>query len=526
MTAKVLVAEKIADDGIERLLEKGYEVDELYGLSPAELLAKIGGYDALIVRSNTQVTAELLNAASRLKIVGRAGVTVDNIDIPAATEKGIIVCNAPTSNTVSTAEHTMALMLACARFIPQANASMKAGRWDRAHLVGRELYGSTLAIFGLGRIGGLVAERARAFGMHLIGYDPYCRPERAEALGVKLYSSIEDILPQADFISVHMPKTLETIDMFGPDEFAAMKDGVVLINTARGGIYNLESLADFIAAGKIGAVAIDMFEEEPCLKSPLHDFENVILTPRIASATVEAQRRASLQIADDVISGLEGSLVATALNLHSSAVDAEGQIGPYVAACQMMGRILAQLAPEIPRTLEVTAAGTLMGADLSVLLAGALSGILSYKSDALVTPANAETIAHRHGITASARSEYDAHEYASTVTIVADDLEIAAMISSPSAATRLVSLRGYRIDLAPAKHCLIFEYGDTPGKLGIIGTVLGEENINITTMQIGTSDEGDNALVFMNVDTEVPERVLIQLEEKISDLKNIWSIKL
>ncbi|NGM16626.1 phosphoglycerate dehydrogenase [Xiamenia xianingshaonis] len=526
MAKKVLVADKIARGGIEALEAKGFEVEERFGMTPEELKEVIGDYDALIVRSATQVTSDVLAAGGKLKIVGRAGVTVDNIDIDAATEAGIIVCNAPTSNIVSTAEHTIALMLACARHIPQASASMKAGKWERAGFIGDELFGATLAIFGLGRIGGLVAERARAFGMRLIGFDPYCRPERAEALGVELFADMEDVLAQADFITVHMPKTPDTIGMFGPDEFAAMKDGVVLVNTARGGIYDVKALADFVAAGKIGAAAIDMFEEEPCLDSPLHGFDNVILTPRLAAATRQARERASVQICEDVASGLEGSLVSTALNLRPVSPEAESQVGPYVPTCQMMGRILAQLSSGLPSNLTVTAAGTLMGADLSLLLAGALAGILSYKSDSVVTPSNAEAIAHRHGVNATARSEYDAHEYASLVTLQADDLEVSAMISGPASHTRLVSLLGYRLDIAPAKHSLVFEYGDEPGRIGIIGTVLGEAGINISTMQIGTNDREECALVYLNVDREVSDEVVAELRERLGDVNNLWRLKL
>ena len=298
MTKKVLVTEKLAQAGLDRLAEKGLQVDVKLKMSTDELIEAIPEYDALVVRSATHVTREVVAAASKLRIIGRAGVGVDNVDVEAATEAGIIVCNAPTSNIVSAAEQTMCLMLACARNTAQANASMHAGEWSRGKFCGSELYEKTLAIFGLGRIGGLVAERARAFGMHLVGYDPYCSPERAEQLGVALYDNMEELLPLADFITVHLPKTDETIGMFGPEQYAAMKDGVILVNVARGGIYNIESLADFLAAGKIGAAGIDVFEEEPCTQSPLHEFPNAILTPHLGAYTYEharAARRGSAQ---------------------------------------------------------------------------------------------------------------------------------------------------------------------------------------------------------------------------------------
>ncbi|MEI3230977.1 MAG: hydroxyacid dehydrogenase [Gordonibacter pamelaeae] len=267
MTKKVLVAERLADAGLAVLRDKGYEVDVKLKMPPEELIATIPAYDALIVRSATKVTREVIEAGKNLRIIGRAGVGVDNVDVEAATERGVIVCNAPTSNIVSAAEHTMALMLACARNVAQANASMHEGLWERTKFTGVELYEKTLAIFGLGRIGGLVAERARAFGMRLVGYDPYCSPERAEQLGVTLYDDVDAIVPLADFITVHLPKTKQTIGMFGPDQYARMKDGVILVNAARGGIYNVDSLADFLAAGKIGAVGLDVWENEPCTEA-------------------------------------------------------------------------------------------------------------------------------------------------------------------------------------------------------------------------------------------------------------------
>ena len=289
---KVLVTEKIADVALETLRAKGYQVDVKLDLSPQALAEAIADYDALIVRSATNVTADILDAAQNLKIIGRAGVTVDNIDIEAATERDIIVCNAPVSNIVTAAEHTFALLLACARNVCQANASMHAGQWERAPFTGVELYEKTLAIFGLGRIGGLVAERARAFGMNVVGHDPYCSPERAQALGVTLLEDVDEICAIADFITVHLPLTEDTHHMFGPQQFARMKDGVIVVNTARPGIVDQKALADFLAAGKVRSCGIDVFEEEPCTTSPLHEFPNAILTPHIAAVTYEAQHRA------------------------------------------------------------------------------------------------------------------------------------------------------------------------------------------------------------------------------------------
>ncbi|WP_080803616.1 phosphoglycerate dehydrogenase [Arabiibacter massiliensis] len=526
MTKKVLVTEKLADAGVELLRGKGFEVDVRLGLSPEELIAAIPAYDALIVRSGTQVTREVVEAGERLRVIGRAGVGVDNVDVDAATERGVIVCNAPTSNIVSAAEHAFALMLACARMVPQANASMHAGKWERGSFTGVELYEKTLAIFGLGRIGGLVAERARAFGMKLIGYDPYCSPERAEQLGVTLYDDVDAIVPLADFITVHLPKTRETIGMFGPDQYARMKDGVILVNAARGGIYNVDSLADFLAAGKIGAVGLDVYEDEPCTQSPLHEFPNAILTPHLGASTKEAQLRAGVQTAEYVAAGLAGSIVPTALNMAPVPPEVMDAVGPYVPACQMMGSMLAQIHGEIPQFLKLTAAGALADADTSILVAGTLKGLLSYKNVATVTPVNAEAVARRHGIKVDALFSPDAGGYASTVSVVADGTEAACTLAGEGQGARLVSLFGYKLDIAPAGQSLVFEYVDAPGRVGAIGTVLGEAGINITTMQIGTKPEERCALAYMNVEGEVTPDVLDRLRAELKDLKSLWHVKL
>ena len=522
---KVLVADRVAKEGIDVLRDKGYDVDVMLDLTEDELANVIAPYDAIIVRSATPVTRRVIGAADNLMIIGRAGVGVDTIDLDAATERGVIVCNAPTSNIMSAAEHTMALMLACARQLPQANASMHEGKWERSKFLGKELYEKTLAIFGLGRIGGLVAERARAFGMKIIGHDPYCSPERADQLGVELFERVEDVLARADFITVHLPKTPETIGMFGPEEFAAMKDGVVLVNAARGGIYNMKSLADFVAAGKIFAAGIDMFEEEPCTDSPLHEFDNVLLTPHLGASTHEAQVRAGVQIAEYVSSGLEGSIVPTALNMALVPPEMMDAVGPYVPACQMMGRILAQILGCIPKTLRIEAAGTIANVDASILVAGALDGILAYRRAGSVTPVNVDSVANRHGIKVDTASIADADEYASAVKVVADGVEVGATLFGSMQRPRIMSLLDYKIDIAPAKQSLVFEYVDAPGRIGAIGTVLGEAGVNITTMQIGTKPTERTALVYMNVEGDVSDKVLEKLNGAL-EFKNVWAFNL
>ena len=525
MSKKILVTDKIAPEAIAMLRDAGYQVDVRLEISHEDLVKAIPGYHALIVRSGTAVDREVLTAATKLRIVGRAGVSVDNIDLAAATERGIIVCNAPASNIISAAEQAFALMLAAARKIPQAHASMKAHEWRRSDFEGVELYGKTLGIFGLGRVGCLVAERARAFGMNVIAHDPFCSRARAVDLGITIFDEVEDVLSRADVVSVHLPKTPDTYGMFGPNEFAAMKDGVIVIDTSRGGIVNAKSMADFIAAGKIAACGVDVWEEEPCTDSPLHGFDNVVITPHLGASTREAQLRVGKMIAEYVMNGLEGSVVPSALNLAPMPPEVVDAIGPYVPACKLIGNTLAQLRSDIPTKLILTTAGTIAGCNTDILTASVLDGILSYKSSIRVTSVNVDSLARRHGIRAESQSTADAGEYASYVMVQADDLAMACTFTEAGMTPRIVSLLGYKIDIAPAKHSLIFEYEDRPGRIGIIGTILGEEGINITTMQIGTKPEEQNALVYMKVAQEVPKRVLERLEHAM-DMHNLWYIRL
>lgn len=521
---KVLVTEKVADIAVETMENKGYQVDVRLNLSPEQLAEEIAEYDALIVRSATNVTSDILDGARNLKIIGRAGVTVDNIDIEAATERDIIVCNAPVSNIVTAAEHTFALLLACARNVCQANASMHAGLWERVPYTGVELFEKTLAIFGLGRIGGLVAERARAFGMNVVGHDPYCSPERAQALGVTLLEDVDEICKTADFITVHLPLTDDTFHMFGPRQFSQMKDGVIIVNTARPGIFDTKVLADFLAAGKVRSCGVDVFEEEPCTTSPLHEFPNAILTPHIAAVTYEAQQRAGAQIAEYIWEGLEGSIVPTAINISPLPPEVIDLVGPYAPACQMMGRLLAQINGEMPKLLKIEACGLLAQSDIRVLIAGLMDGLLSYRRVGSITPANAEAVAARHGIKLDIALKPDAEEYASSVRAVADGTEVAATVFGISQSPRIVSLMGYKIDLVPTKSSLLMRYEDAPGRIGVIGTLLGNADVNITTMQIAVSQDG-TALVYFNVVGEVTEKLLRQLREAIPSL-DLWRLSL
>lgn len=522
MASKVLVTEKIADEGLSILRSRGYEVVELLDASEAELKEALADADGLIVRSATHVTPELLDQAKRLKVIGRAGVTVDNIDIEAANERGIVVCNAPTSNIISAAEHTMALLLACARNVCQANASVHSGSWARHRFMGQELFGKTLAIFGLGRIGSLVAERARAFGMELVAYDPYCSPDRAAQLDVTLMDSIDDILPVADFITVHLPLTPDTYGMFGPEQFAAMKNGVILVNPARGGIFDIASLADFVAAGKIASVGIDVFEEEPCTESPLHEFSSAILTPHISAVTHEAQVRAGTEIAEYIWAALEGSIVPTAINPTSIPPEIIGGVRPYLPAARVAGRMIQSLIG-IPKQVSVWLEGNTSDSDPAPIVAGVIDGILDYKSIGAVSLENAMTMAGRHGMDVLTEASKDAQGYESAIRIKADDMDISFTLYGLDNLPRVISFNGYRIDITPASLSLIFEYVDSPGRIGLIGSILGAADVNITTMQIGTKPEEKCALVYINVEGDITAEVMEELEGAM-DYKNLWKL--
>ena len=526
---KVLVTEKIADRGVTYLRDAGLDVDVCAGLSPEELLDIIPPYDALIVRSATKVTRGVIEAGRNLKVIGRAGIDVDKIDVDAATERGIIVCNAPTSNVVSAAEETLALMLSIARQIPQANASMKSGKWERSRFVGNELQGKVLAIIGLGHVGTLVAKRAAAFGMDLIGYDPYCSSELATALGVTLYDDIDDICPLADFITVHLPKTRGTIGMFGRKQFSLMKNGVYLVNCARGGIFDTEVLADYVSKGRIAGAAIDVFEKEPCTTSPLHEEERIILTPHLGASTREAQDRAGVQIAEAVVTGLNGGVVETALNVTLIPNDVMEALEPYIAASQMAGNVIAQLAHDDLAALTVNIRGPLSNMDAHMLGTAALNAILSANTDETVNLVNADLIAEQRGIKVIYNQDPESTSYTNVIDFRAkagiQEVEVGVTSTDADTRPRIVSLLDYDLDLIPGQHSMVVKCADEPGKLGIIGTLLGKHDINITGMEQSTDDAGGTAIVLMNINQEITDSIKSEIAEAI-DADDAWYIHL
>ena len=525
MSLKVLVTDAIAQCGLDYLRDKALEVDIRLGLSTSELADLIPRYDALIVRSRTKVTRDVIDAAQNLKIIGRAGLSTENIDIAAASERGVIVCNVPDSNITSVAEMTMCLMLMCARNAAQACASMQAGQWNREQYTGIELFGKTLLIVGLGRFGGLVAQRARAFGMNVLAYDPYCSADRATQLGVKLCATLATALPQADVVSLHLPKTVETTGMIGAQEFSQMKTGVILLNVSYAGTCDIKALSDFVAAGKIAAVGIDVYDEEPCTSSPLQEFPQVVLTPHLGPETYDAHNSCSMHIAEYIYAGLSGSLVPTAVNLSQVPAEVVDSVGPYIVACETAGAILGHLDDAIPRSLRVTMNGKLANCDASSLVAASLKGLLSSREVEHITTANYETMARCHGIALSCNNGLSRQGYSSQVDIAAGSMSVSVVVPDGVSSMRVVSFLGYDIDIVPSRNSVIFEYVDAPGRIGLIGTILGNAGVNISTMQISTKPAEQKALVYLNVSDVVPKHVLEEITSNIQ-LINSWQIAL
>ncbi len=526
---KVLVAEKIASSGVEKL-QAHFEVDVKTGMSPEELIETIPAYHGLIVRSATKVTRDVIEAAEHLEVIGRAGVGTDNVDQAAATERGIIVANAPTSNIVSAAEHTIALMLAQSRNIPQANASMKQCKWERSKFVGQEVDGKTLGVVGLGRIGTLVAERAKGLGMRILAYDPYLTDDRAARLGVDTAEDLEELLAESDYVTVHLPKKKETIGMFGPDEFAKMKDGVRLINTARGGIFQEEALIAALESGKVASAGIDVYEVEPCTESPLFGYEQVVVTPHLGASTKEAQGRAGVQIAEQVKAGLLGEPVTNAVNIAPVPPEVLEAIQPFMELADGLGAMLAQTLRGKTSRLEVVFIGGLADVDTRMLKTAVLKGFLSRITPEGINFVNAEYYAEQRGIAVTESKTAESHAYVNAIKVVGyigdgDAVSIGGALVGKKNEPRLTSLYGYGLDMTPSEHMSFFRYTDVPGMIGKIGTILGEHDVNIASMQVGREKIGGDALMGLNVDTPVGPDLLELIVSEVG-VEDAWSVDL
>jgi len=506
----VLLAEKLAPSAVA-LLGDDVEIRHVDGTDRPALLAAIADADALLVRSATKVDAEVLAAATRLKVVARAGVGLDNVDVAAATARGVMVVNAPTSNIVSAAEHAVALLLSAARHIPAADASLRQGQWKRSSFTGVELSGKTVGIVGLGKIGQLVAQRLAAFGVSLIAYDPYIAPARAAQLGIELLT-LEDLLARADIISVHLPKTPETNGLIGKDQLALTKPGVIVVNAARGGLVDEDALAEAVRSGHVGGAGIDVYVTEPTTASPLFELERVVVTPHLGASTEEAQDRAGTDVARSVQLALAGEFVPDAVNVQVGGVVGE-EVAPWLPLVQKLGHVLYALAGRLPSSVTVDVAGELAAEDVGVLSLAALRGLFTHVVEDQVTFVNVPVLAQTRGVTVELATAPESENFRSVVQLRAAMPDGAAVTVSGTLTGRaqvhkLVEVNGRHFDLRAEGDYLLLEYADRPGVMGRVGSLLGEAAVNIEAAQISQTTDGADAIMLLRVDRPIDPAVL------------------
>jgi D-3-phosphoglycerate dehydrogenase len=501
----VLIADKLAESTVAALGDQ-VEVRWVDGPDREKLLAAVPDADALLVRSATTVDAEVLAAAPKLKIVARAGVGLDNVDVDAATERGVLVVNAPTSNIHSAAEHALALLLAASRQIPAADATLREHTWKRSKFSGTEIFGKTVGIVGLGRIGQLVAQRIEAFGTHVVAYDPYVSPARAAQLGIELLP-LDELLARADFISVHLPKTPETAGLIDKDALAKTKPGVIIVNAARGGLVNEAALADAISSGHVRAAGLDVYSTEPCTDSPLFELPQVVVTPHLGASTEEAQDRAGTDVAESVRLALAGEFVPDAVNVGGGVVNEE--VAPWLDLARKLGVLAAALSDGAPTSLSVQVRGELASEDVEVLKLSALRGLFSAVIEDPVTFVNAPALAAERGVTAeiSTASESPNHRSVLDVRLAGHDgsrVNVAGTLSGPQLVEKIVQINGRNFDLRATGTNLVINYHDQPGALGKIGTLLGAAGVNIQAAQLSEDAEGPSATILLRLDRDVP----------------------
>jgi len=503
---KVLIKEKLAPEAVTFLQEQGFQVDSGTDWDADEMLARIPEYHGVIIRSNTKVTAEVIQAGTNLQVVGRAGVGVDNVDVKEATKRGVIVVNAPQSNVLSAAEQTIALMMACARNLAQAHADLKAGKWEKGKWGkgGVELRGKTLGILGLGRIGFLVAEDARGLGMNVLAYDPFVPAEKFHELGLERADSPDRIYREADFITVHLPKNAETLGFVDDDAFAKMKDGVRVINVARGGIIDEDAWARAIESGKVAASAVDVYPKEPTTESPLFKYDSVVCTPHLGASTVEAQLRAGTIIAEQVAAVLKGDFASNAVNIPLAPGDDADELMPFLGVCEQLGSLIVQIADGPVDAFEIGYGGGIARYDTRILTLGVLQGVLADKVDGPVNFVNVQNIAEERGITAKETKQPAAVDFLNLITVTTRDsqgeLSVSGTTLGPKHRPRLVKVYRQDLDIEPAPHMVFLRYADVPGMIGKIGTKVGEFGINIGQMSVGREVKDQKAVMGLTVD--------------------------
>lgn len=535
-TKRVLVTDHISEEGIEKLREFA-EVDVELELSTEELTERIAGYDALVVRSGTKVTKEIIEAGSmgRLKVIGRAGVGVDNVDVETATEKGILVVNAPEANTISAAEHTIAMLLSLSRKIPVANVSLKSGKWERKKHMGVEVNGKVLGIIGLGRVGSEVAKRAKGLGMRVVAYDPFIPEERGRELGIAL-SNFNEVLQVADFITLHTPLTKDTHHLIGKREFALMIDGVRVLNCARGGIIDEPALKDAIKSGKVAGAALDVFEREPPEERELLELDEVIVTPHLGASTAEAQKAAAMVIAEEVIEALKNKPVKNAVNMLYVEEELMESIKPYLELAEKLGLLSAQLIPRPGRIEEFNVsyegelgmAGEGIGKNRRLITTVILKSFLSWFTDG-VNYVNAEAIAKKFGIKVRESMTEEIENFSSLISITTitrtegeeEEKTVAGTIFGKDD-QRIVKIDGYRVDASPSGYMLICSFLDKPRVIGPVCMILGDRGINIAGMQVGREKVGGEAVMVLNVDSPVSDGII----EEIKKVENMFDVML
>jgi D-3-phosphoglycerate dehydrogenase / 2-oxoglutarate reductase len=510
---KVLVAEKIGASGIE-LLREHFEVDTAFDQEDFDLRSRIGEYDGILIRSATKMTPELIAAGERLRVIGRAGVGVDNVDVPAATKRGIVVVNAPQSNVVTAAEHTMAMLLALARRIPQAHASLTAGQWERSRFSGVELLDKTLAVAGFGRIGQLVAERAKGFGMKVLAMDPGVTPQRFEELGVERAEAKEDLLARADFLTLHLPKIPETVDFLDARAFSLMRDGVRIVNVARGGIVNEDDLFDALQAGKVAGAALDVFDEEPKTESRLFTLDNVVVTPHLGASTAEATDRAGFQAAEQIVAALDGGTVTSAVNAPALRPEDLAVLAPFLPLARALGRLATALNAQMGN-VHVEARGGIAERDARVLGTEVLVGVLTGLTEEDVNQVNAPLLAEERGVEVTETTNTHARDFTDLLRVTVGDQRVVGTVLGRKDRAHLLEAWGRRFNVQLEDHLALFRYRDVPGMIGRVGTVFGEAGINIASAAVGyePEDGADDGCAVMVVTTDrpVPQEVVDRL---------------
>ncbi|MEK4564815.1 phosphoglycerate dehydrogenase [Alkalihalobacillus sp. FSL R5-0424] len=509
---QILVSDAMSKEGLQPLLESDLVTCVQQNVNDVEDLSV---FDALLIRSATTVTDELLSKMPNLKIVARAGVGVDNVDLDAATKHGVVVVNAPDGNTISTAEHTFAMMSSLLRNIPQANASIKAGQWNRSKYQGSELRLKTLGIIGFGRIGSQIAQRAKAFEMKLIVFDPFLTKDRAEKLGVEL-GSVDEVLAAADIITVHTPLTKETKGLLGMKNIAKTKPGVFLINCARGGIIDEQALKHYLANGHVAGAALDVFVEEPATDRELLDFDNVIATPHIAASTKEAQLNVASQVSEEVLHFLQGSPATNSINLPTLSKEVYEKVKPYYQLTKKMGNILSQVLRTPVQEIDVHYSGNVANFETTITTRSLIAGFLQPRVDAAVNDVNASLIAKERGISFGEKQVSDTFGYSNLIHAVVKGEERSFSIQGTYVkeyGARIVNMNGFSVDFIPEGHILYIQHNDKPGVIGKMGQLLAEHDVNIATMQVGRQEAGGQAIMLVTVDKLVDQIVIDQLQE-------------